>query len=53
MYKVIKGKEGRNVNGIVLHSATQEQLEYLFDLGHPWILKDKPKAKKKKDDKQD
>jgi hypothetical protein len=53
MYKIIKGKEGANVNNIVLHQATEEELKYLFDLGHPFIKKvaKKPKSKDEKTDK--
>lgn len=53
MYKVIKGKEGSNVNGIILGKATQEELEHFYKLGLPFIQKDiaKPKKAKKADGK--
>lgn len=37
-YKVKAGKEKANVNGIILEDATQEQLKYFFQIGHPYIL---------------
>jgi hypothetical protein len=43
MYKVIKGKEGSNVNGIILGDATQEELEYFYMLGLPFVLKEEVK----------
>jgi hypothetical protein len=39
MYKVKDGKEGANVNGVILGEATQPQLAKIFKLGHPYILK--------------
>ena len=64
MYKVKDGKEGANVNGIILGEATQPQLAKISKLGHPYILKtlddvkdetttdertiDKPATKKRK-----
>ena len=53
MFEVIKGKEGANVNNVLLYQATQEQLRELYELNHPFIKKVNKPKKSKKDDGKD
>lgn len=52
MYKAIKDKEHIAIGGVLLATATQEQLRRFYELGHSYVEKvAKPKKKKESEEK--